>query len=123
MSEQRGKRKRRIGVVVSDKMDKTVVVVVERLVRHPLYKKVLRKRKKYYAHDENNECKIGDVVEIMETRPLSKLKRWRVVRIIEKAKTMAPLVDKEVVEETAVAPPELVAPSEQVEQEASENRG
>jgi small subunit ribosomal protein S17 len=101
MSEQRGKRKRRIGVVVSDKMDKTVVVVVERLVRHPLYKKVLRRRKKYYAHDENNKCKIGDIVEIMETRPLSKLKRWRVVRIIERAKTVAPLVDKEVVEETA----------------------
>jgi small subunit ribosomal protein S17 len=123
MSEQRGKRKRRIGVVVSDKMDKTVVVVVERLVRHPLYKKVLRRRKKYYAHDENNKCKIGDIVEIMETRPLSKLKRWRVVRIIERAKTVAPLVDKEVVEETAVAPPELATPSEQTEQEVDENRG
>ncbi len=81
----RGKRKERIGIVVSDKMDKTVVVLVERRVRHPLYKKEIKKRKKFYAHDENNECRIGDKVKIMETRPLSKLKRWRVVEIIERA--------------------------------------
>ncbi|MCS7253065.1 MAG: 30S ribosomal protein S17 [Armatimonadota bacterium] len=106
MGIQRGRRKRRIGVVVSDKMNKTVVVVVERLIRHPLYKKVLRKRKKYYAHDENNECRVGDIVEIVETRPLSKLKRWRVVRIIERAKIAVPVAAKEA-EESAVIPPEL----------------
>ncbi len=77
-----GKRKRYKGIVVSDKMDKTVVVMVERLVQHPLYKKYIKKRKKFYAHDENNECKVGDKVEIEETRPLSKLKRFRVVRKI-----------------------------------------
>lgn len=84
----RGKRKERIGVVVSDKMDKTVVVLVERRVRHPLYKKEIKKRKKFYAHDENNQCKVGDVVKIMETRPLSKLKRWRVIDIIKKAPSL-----------------------------------
>jgi len=76
------KRKRYKGVVVSDKMDKTVVVMVERFAQHPLYKKYIRKRKKFYAHDGKNECKVGDVVEIEETRPLSKLKRFRVVRKI-----------------------------------------
>ncbi|MEO0254056.1 MAG: 30S ribosomal protein S17 [candidate division WOR-3 bacterium] len=81
----KGKRKEFTGIVVSDKMDKTVVVLVERRVRHPLYKKEIKKRKKFYAHDEKNECKIGDKVRIMETRPLSKLKRWRVVEIIERA--------------------------------------
>lgn len=84
-TKARGKRKIRVGRVVSDKMDKTVVVQVERLVPHPLYGKVLRRRKKFKAHDENNECRIGDLVEIMETRPLSKTKRWRVVRILERA--------------------------------------
>jgi small subunit ribosomal protein S17 len=84
----RGKRKERIGVVVSDKMDKTVVVLVERRVRHPLYKKEIKKRKKFYAHDENNQCKVGDLVKIMETRPLSKLKRWRVIDIIKKAPSL-----------------------------------
>ncbi|MEN3044705.1 MAG: 30S ribosomal protein S17 [Candidatus Hydrothermales bacterium] len=79
------KRKERIGVVVSDKMDKTVVVLVERRVRHPLYKKEIKKRKKFYAHDERNECKVGDKVRIIETRPLSKLKRWKVVEIIERS--------------------------------------
>lgn len=119
MEIERGKRKKRIGVVVSDKMDKTVVVVVERLVRHPLYKKVLRRRKKYYAHDESNECRIGDVVEIMETRPLSKLKRWRVVRIIERAKVAAPMPAYEAkeIEETAVIPPELAEEQEPESQE------
>ena len=84
----RGRRKEFVGKVVSDKMDKTVVVVVETLVQHPLYKKYIRRRKKYYAHDERNECEVGDIVRIMETRPLSKLKRWRVVEIIKKAEKL-----------------------------------
>lgn len=83
---ERGNRKIRTGNVVSDKMDKTVVVAVETFVTHPLYKKQIRKTTKFKAHDENNECGIGDVVKIMETRPLSKDKRWRVVNIVEKAK-------------------------------------
>jgi small subunit ribosomal protein S17 len=81
-------------------MDKTVVVAVDKLVRHPLYKKVIRKTSKFYAHDENNECRVGDIVEIMETRPLSKLKRWRVVRIIQRAKVPLPVAREEVAEET-----------------------
>lgn len=83
---ERGNRKIRMGNVVSDKMDKTVVVAVETFVTHPLYKKQIRQTTKFKAHDENNECGIGDVVKIMETRPLSKDKRWRVVNIVEKAK-------------------------------------
>ena len=83
---ERNERKTRIGKVVSDKMDKTVVVAVERLVQHPLYKKAVKKTVKFKAHDENNESNVGDKVEIMETRPLSKDKRWRVIEIIEKAK-------------------------------------
>ena len=83
---ERNERKTRIGKVVSDKMDKTVVVAVERLVQHPLYKKAVKKTVKFKAHHENNESHIGDTVEIMETRPLSKDKRWRVVEILEKAK-------------------------------------
>ncbi|MFA5577597.1 MAG: 30S ribosomal protein S17 [Tissierellaceae bacterium] len=83
---ERGNRKVRIGNVVSDKMDKTIVVAVETFVTHPLYKKQIRKTSKFKAHDENNECGIGDVVKIMETRPLSKDKRWRLVNIVEKAK-------------------------------------
>ena len=79
-------RKTRIGQVVSDKMDKTIVVAIEDSVQHPLYKKTMKRTYKLKAHDENNECGIGDTVEIMETRPLSKDKNWRVVRIIEKAK-------------------------------------
>ncbi len=75
-----------VWVVVSDKMDKTRVVLVERTQMHPLYKKPYTKRKKYYVHDENNESKIGDVVRIRETRPLSKLKRWKLIEIIERAK-------------------------------------
>ncbi|HSH36347.1 30S ribosomal protein S17 [Schnuerera sp.] len=82
----RGNRKVRVGYVVSDKMDKTVVVAVETFVTHPLYKKQIKRTTKFKAHDENNECKIGDVVKIMETRPLSKDKHWRLVNIIEKAK-------------------------------------
>ena len=78
--------KTRIGTVVSDKMDKTIVVAIEDSVQHPLYKKTMKRTYKLKAHDENNECGIGDTVEVMETRPLSKDKRWRLVRIIEKAK-------------------------------------
>ena len=81
-----GRKKQFIGIVVSDKMDKTVVVMVERLVKHPLYGKYIKRRKKYMALDENNECQIGDKVLIEETRPLSKRKRWRVREILEKAK-------------------------------------
>lgn len=82
----RALRKTRIGLVVSDKMDKTVVVAVQRLVRHPLYGRIIKLTSKLKAHDELNECKVGDKVRLMETRPLSKDKRWRVVNIIEKAK-------------------------------------
>ena len=82
----RALRKTRVGKVVSDKMDKTIVVAIEDSVQHPLYKKVMKRTYKLKAHDENNECGIGDTVEVMETRPLSKDKRWRLVRIIEKAK-------------------------------------
>lgn len=83
--EERGKRKTLIGVVISDKMDKTVVVMVNRLVLHPVYKKYIRKRKKVKAHDEKNECRIGDKVLLIESRPLSREKRWRVKEILEKA--------------------------------------
>lgn len=83
---ERGTRKVRNGRVVSDTMDKTVVVAVETLVRHALYGKIMRRTTKFKAHDEANECGVGDVVEIMESRPLSKEKRWRVTRIVEKAK-------------------------------------
>ena len=83
---ERGNRKVRIGKVVSDKMDKTIVVATEKRVAHPLYKKQIKTTKKYKAHDENNQCKIGDTVKIMETRPLSKDKRWRLVEILEEAK-------------------------------------
>ncbi len=82
----RNKRKTRIGNVVSDKMDKTITVSVEDFVRHPLYGKSVKKTAKFKAHDDNNECKIGDKVRIMETRPLSKDKRWRLVEIVERAK-------------------------------------
>jgi small subunit ribosomal protein S17 len=83
---ERGNRKVRIGKVVSDKMDKTIVVATEKLVAHPLYKKQIKTTKKYKVHDEENQCQVGDTVKIMETRPLSKEKRWRLVEIIEKAK-------------------------------------
>ena len=82
----RGYRKTRTGVVVSDKMDKTVVVSISTKVRHPLYGKMVNRTRKFKAHDEENQCGIGDTVRIMETRPISKDKRWRVVEIIEKAK-------------------------------------
>jgi len=83
---ERNLRKTRTGKVVSDKMDKTIVVAVEDHVKHPLYKKIVKNTYKLKAHDENNECRIGDTVKVMETRPLSKDKRWRLVEIIEKAK-------------------------------------
>ena len=84
--QERGRRKVRIGIVISDKMDKSIVVKVERLVKHPLYKKYIRRTAKYVAHDETNECRVGDRVKLMETRPLSKTKRWRLVEILAKAK-------------------------------------
>ena len=83
---ERNLRKTRTGMVVSDKMDKTVVVAIQDNVRHPLYKKIVKRTVRLKAHDENNECRVGDRVSVMETRPLSKDKRWRVVTIIEKAK-------------------------------------
>ena len=83
---ERNLRKTRVGKVVSDKMDKTIVVAIEDNVKHPLYKKIVKRTYKLKAHDENNECNIGDRVKVMETRPLSKDKRWRLVEIIERAK-------------------------------------
>jgi len=83
---EQGKRKTRVGTVVSDKMDKTVVVEVERITAHPLYGRRLKRTKKYKVHDENNEAHVGDRVRIMETRPLSKEKRWRLVEIVEKSR-------------------------------------
>ncbi len=84
-TEKRGQRKQRVGTVVSDAMTKSIVVEVERRVPHPLYKKVVKSRKRYVAHDEKEEAKTGDTVRIVETRPLSKTKRWRLLEIIEKA--------------------------------------
>ncbi|ADU52364.1 SSU ribosomal protein S17P [Thermaerobacter marianensis DSM 12885] len=98
MAQERGKRKTRVGVVVSDKMDKTVVVAVETLVAHPLYGKRIRRTKKFMAHDENNQCRVGDKVRIMETRPLSRHKRWRVVEILERPQ-LAALAAEELPEE------------------------
>ena len=86
MEEVRGYRKTRIGVVVSDKMDKTCTVAIKTKVRHPLYGKMVNRTRKFKVHDENNECGIGDTIKIMETRPISKDKRWRLVEIVEKAK-------------------------------------
>ena len=86
MTEERTLRKTRVGIVVSSKMNKTVVVAIEDNVKHPVYGKIIKHTLKVHAHDENNECGVGDRVEIMETRPLSKTKRWRVTNIIEKAK-------------------------------------
>jgi small subunit ribosomal protein S17 len=86
MSEDRNLRKTRTGVVSSNKMDKTVVVAVERKVQHPIYGKFLKKTTKFHAHDEKNECSIGDTVKIMESRPLSKTKKWRLVEVVEKVK-------------------------------------
>ena len=85
-TEARALRKTRVGIVVSDKMDKTIVVAIRDNVKHPKYGKVIKRTVKIHAHDEKNECGVGDTVEVMETRPLSKTKRWRLVGIIEKAK-------------------------------------
>jgi small subunit ribosomal protein S17 len=84
--EQRGLRKTRVGIVVSDKMDKTITIAIERKVPHPIYRKYFKKTTKLMAHDEKSECRVGDKVKIMETRPLSKSKRWRLLEIVEKAK-------------------------------------
>ena len=84
--EKRNLRKTRTGVVVSDKMDKTVVVAIKERVKHPLYGKIVNRTKKFKVHDENNQCGVGDKVRVMETRPLSKDKHWRVIEIVEKAK-------------------------------------
>ncbi len=85
-TEERNRRKSRVGRVVSNRMDKTAVVEIERLVEHPFYGRYVRRRNKFKIHDANNECRIGDVVRFMETRPLSKDKRWRLVEIVERAK-------------------------------------
>ena len=84
--EARNLRKTRTGVVSSNKMNKTITVVIERKVKHPIYGKFVKKTTKFHAHDEKNECTVGDIVKIMESRPLSKTKRWRLVEIVEKAK-------------------------------------
>ena len=84
--KERGQRKIKIGQVVSNKANKTIIVQVERLVQHPKYKKFIKRRSKLYAHDEKNECQVGDVVKILESKPLSRLKRWRLLGIVEKAK-------------------------------------
>ena len=86
MTQERNLRKTRVGLVVSNKMDKTIVVAIEDNVKHPIYGKIIKRTLKVHAHDANNECSVGDRVEIMETRPLSKTKRWRLVQIIEKVK-------------------------------------
>ena len=91
-----GKRQEKIGVVSSTKMQKTVVITVERQVNHPLYKRVVRKSKNFMAHDEKNECHVGDWVRIQETRPMSSRKRWRVVAVITKANLVAPVPEVEV---------------------------
>jgi len=85
-AEERNMRKVRVGIVSSNKMDKTIVVKVERKVKHPLYGKFIKKTTGFHAHDEKNECSIGDIVKIMESRPLSKTKRWRLVEVVEKVK-------------------------------------
>ena len=86
MTEERNLRKTRVGTVISNKMDKTIVVAIEDNVKHPVYGKIIKHTLKLHAHDEENTCNVGDKVEVMETRPLSKTKRWRLVEIIEKAK-------------------------------------
>jgi len=91
-----GRRQEKVGVVTSNKMQKTVVITVERSVIHPLYKRVVRRSKNFLAHDEKNECRVGDMVRIQETRPLSSRKRWRVVEIVAKATLVAPVPEVEV---------------------------
>ncbi len=93
---KQGKRQAKVGVVTSNKMQKTVVITVERQMNHPLYKRVVRRSKNFLAHDEKNECRVGDTVRIEETRPLSSRKRWRVIEIISKATLVAPVPEVEV---------------------------
>jgi small subunit ribosomal protein S17 len=95
-SATQGKRQEKVGVVTSNKMQKTVVITVERQINHPLYKRVVRRSKNFLAHDEKNECRVGDRVRIQETRPLSSRKRWRVVEIVSKATLVAPVPEVEV---------------------------
>jgi len=95
-SAGRGKRQEKVGVVTSNKMQKTVVITVERQITHRLYKRVVRRSKNFMAHDEKNECRVGDTVRIQETRPLSSRKRWRVVEIVSKASMVAPAPEVEV---------------------------
>jgi small subunit ribosomal protein S17 len=95
-SASQGKRQEKVGVVTSTKMQKTVVITVERQGTHPLYKRVVRRSKNFMAHDEKNECKVGDTVRIEETRPMSRLKRWRVVEIIAKATLVAPVPEVQI---------------------------
>ena len=95
-SATHGKRQEKVGVVTSNKMQKTVVITVERQINHPLYKRVVRRSKNFLAHDEKNECKVGDTVRIQETRPLSSRKRWRVAEILTKATLVAPIPEVEV---------------------------
>jgi small subunit ribosomal protein S17 len=95
-SAEQGKRQEKVGVVTSTKMQKTVVITVERQGTHPLYKRVVRRSKGFMAHDEKNECRVGDTVRIEETRPLSSRKRWRVVEIIAKATLVAPVPEVEI---------------------------
>jgi small subunit ribosomal protein S17 len=83
---ERNRRKVRVGKVISDKMDKTAVVTIDRVIKHPTYKRYIRRTKKYVIHDEENQCKVGDIVRFMETRPLSKSKRWRLLEVVERAK-------------------------------------
>ena len=89
MAEKHSGRKTRVGIVTSDKMEKTITVSIETVEKHPLYKKIIKTSKKYKVHDENNEAKIGDIVSIVETRPLSKDKRFRLVEVVQKAKTLS----------------------------------
>lgn len=84
--EERNLRKEKVGIVVSNKMDKSIIVAIDTKVKHPLYKKYIKKTVKFIAHDENNECEVGDKVKIQETRPLSKSKKWRLVKVVEKVK-------------------------------------
>ncbi len=95
-SAKQGKRQEKVGVVTSNKMQKTVVITVERQVNHPLYKRVVRRSNNFMAHDEKNECRVGDTVRIQETRPLSSRKRWRVVEVVSRAAMVAPVPEVEV---------------------------
>lgn len=116
--KQRGLRKTREGVVISDRMDKTVVVLVERLMAHPLYGRVIRRRRKYMAHDENNECRVGDVVRIIECRPLSKRKSWRVLEVLRReSATISPA---EALEESVEVTEEIEEIEEEIEQTAQQ---